>query len=666
MAIHRRNEETGKNENVSGFTHQAETLTGFNNQAFEKEAQTQADKIQAEQSNSLHSIFAQNTSGPFSRQQGTARLVDMFDRASNMLKGLDERQPLQLTAIKADAQSLNLYLSSVVIVGRDRATPDTAYVYCLLLEREDTTEPEVRNNNGFKVVIPVVSGNAWDEQYQKTIARLVAQQTGLTEDGIRFIPPGVVGNNVPLHKENDTKANSTEMINMVYNAVFAINTRLKERTGISNYALSRTSANEVMTVEPKFSRGLVKDLLGREKRSDITLTFSLKQQNQKSQSLNGADMTSQMFGRMDGYIDFINVQSGNTQQNPWDNPNAVVNKKNPLFVITHMFTEQAGTVHAQLTMLMAAATMANRDEWVNSLYTRHQESKKSKEPIDIGEIGGLNIETNLPQYRSPDAQGLNAAFGPIIDTRVEDFDRNKYIQLVQQLCRQDMYVALDAPSVGAESWYTDRFRASAQNTDWGRSKANEIWQAAQDLTGDRFAKAFSNVSRSPSLWLAEPIVLHNGSYVNSQTNERRDIRDIDSLAIANVLGANDPTAPARWDATFEPGADVERALTIRKEMIELVCGGPQNVVYTGYTSRLILNPAVITALLQCATEIGFSMRFVSPFSQVNGAFGSSGFNFQGQGGLNSNNVHNSYNGGNNNNMGNVLNTNNFFGGNSSI
>ena len=206
-----------------------------------------------------------------------------------------------------------------------------------------------------------------------------------------------------------------------------------------------------------------------------------------------------------------------------------------------------------------------------------------------------------------------------------EFDRNNYINLVQRLCRQDMYIAIDAPNVGAESWATDLLRASAMNTEYGRWAQEKIWTALQELTDGRFAVNFQNISRNAQLWLADPIMIHNGYYVNRQSGERRDIRDIDQLAINNFIGSQDPTACARWAATFMPGVDQERALTERKEMIELVCGGSNNVVYTDYSTRLMLNPALVKALLMCAGDASFNLRFVSAYNSGFGNFGNHSF-----------------------------------------
>lgn len=640
---------------LSGFT-SAKVDSGF-----DAEVNRQRQAAESEQSRSLRSIFNQNTAGPLSRQTGTARLIDLFDRTVKVLSTVSDKD-ISLTAYKLDHVTHSVFIPAVMVVGRSSSNPEVAYVYSLLLEREETIDPEVRTQQGgYKTVIPVVSGTAWDPKYVQAVQNAIAGYTGLELKNIVPFSACVVPKDLDLGSGTDMNSQTTGLRNLLYNACYAINTKLQEDRGLGGFVLTSSAANEVMTVEPKFSRSLKKDLSGREKRADVELTFALKQHSNKSTSLNGSDVNTRVFGSMSGYMDFISVVSEG-QTSGWGTANTVVQKFSPLFVITSMFTEEAGSLEAHLTMLMSAATMAAGDEWVNSLYERHQASKRSGESIDIGEIGALNMEVNLMQYRPADAQGINLSFGPIVDTRIADFDRNKYIALLQQLCRQDMYIAIDAPNVGAESWYTDTFRASATNSDIGREMAARIFQALQGLTENRFGTAFQNTTSNTQLWLAEPTVIHNGYYVN-HNGERRDIRDIDTLAIANILGPNDPTASARWAATFMPGVDQERALTERKEMIEQVCGGTHNVVYTGYSTRLLLNPAAIKAMLMCAASIGFNMRFVSTYNTGLSNFANTGYNFGGVAGLSSSNVSSNFRGGNNiGNNGNVLNSNNYFGG----
>ena len=659
MSIDRKNQVTG-----FGPTAAAAPLTGFSSAAPTAEAAFQSttdafrETLKTGADNFVN-IFAQNTSGPLGRQGGTVRLNDLWQRASKVVNEVVSPD-IKLTIVKLDHQEHSLYVPAIILVGRNLNVPDgKVFAYSMLLEQEQTAEPEVRSQNGYKIVIPVVTGTAWDSKYAEAVKNHVANTIGVKPELVIAFSACVVPKDLDFgtNEQNSVNPNLT---NLLANAGFAVNTKLTEERGLPIFRLQGSAPNEVMVVEPKFSRNLKKNLVGREMRADIELTFSLKQQQQKNHSLNGGENASRVFGTMTGYIDFLSVINEN-QPGAWGNQAQVVNKSSPLFVITSMFTAQAGSIHGQLTMLMSAATMAANDEWVNSLYERHLASKRSGEALDIGEVGGLNIETNLPIYRPKDATGLNSAFGPIIDTRVADFDRARYISLVQQLCHQDMFIAIDAPNVGAESWYTDLFRASSMNNEIGRWSTQRIFQALQELTNNSFAVHFQALTRNTQLWISDPVTIHNGYYISRNGNERRDIRDIDQLAINNCLGSTDPLACARWASTFMPGVDQERALTERKEMIEMICGGSNNVVYTGYSTRLFLNPAVIKAMMMCAAEAKFNMRFASAYQTGFGNFNNHAFNFGGASGLNSTNVGSTFRGGfSGGNQGIVMNSSNFF------
>lgn len=659
-----------RNSNDNGFTgaNNGAPLKGFGKtaeEAFNQKVEQKQSTIDQGTTSVLRSIFSQNTSGPISRQSGTVRLNEIMTRASKALKDAESSE-VTLTAHKLDNQVHNVFVPAILIAGRNKTNPDVAYVYTLILEREDVIDPEIRTiDGGFKAVIPVVTGTAWDKRYSDVVKTIIGTAFNMTHENIKILPAAVLAKDVDVVVPTDQFALTAGLSDALFNACFAINTRMQEDKGLTRFVLAKTAENEIMTVEPRFSRSLVKDKVGREKRADIELTFGLKEHSQKSTSLNGGSHNQRKFGTVTGYIDFIPVMVEGQVRTGWGTQVQAMQKFSPLFVVTSMFTEEAGTLHAHLAMLMSIATLANNDEWVYSMYERHQESKRSGEKIDIGEIGALNMEVNLPQYRPQDAQGINTSFGPIVDTRVADLDKAKYIQLVQQLCNQEMFIAIDAPNVGAESWYTDVFRASAVNDELGRSMADRIFRALQDLTQDRFAAAFQSITKNTKLWLTDPINIHNGYYVKhtNKGSERRDIRDVDTLTIANILGPNDPTACARWGATFMPGVTAARALTERKEMLEAVCGGPNNIAYTGYSTRLMLNPAVIKALLMCAADVSFNMRFVSTYSQGVGGFGNHGFNFGGAAGLSSSNVSSTFRGGfNDGTNGNVLNANNSFFG----
>lgn len=659
MAIERKTQVTGfgaaaSTAPLTGFSSTAPTgEDAFNNAtaAFKEDLSKGAGDFV--------NIFAQNTSGPLGRQGGTVRLNDLYERADRVVSKVNSSE-IKLSVIKLDHQEHSLYVPAIVLVGRNLGvTNGKVFAYAMLLEQEQTAEPEVRSQNGYKIIIPVVTGTAWDSKYAEAVKRHVAVTCGVKQEEVVAFSACVVPKDLDFSAPDQNSVNPN-LTNLLANAGFAVNTKLTEERGLPIFRLQGSAPNEVMVVEPKFSRNLKKNLVGREMRADIELTFSLKQQQQKNHSLNGGENASRVFGTMTGYIDFLSVINEN-QPGAWGNQAQVVNKSSPLFVITSMFTAQAGSIHGQLTMLMSAATMAANDEWVNSLYERHLASKRSGEALDIGEVGGLNIEANLPIYRPKEATGMNQAFGPIIDTRVADFDRARYIGLVQQLCHQDMFIAIDAPNVGAESWYTDLFRASSLNNEIGRWSTQRIFQALQELTNNKFAIHFQALTRNTQLWISEPVTIHNGYYISRNGNERRDIRDIDQLAINNCLGATDPLACARWASTFMPGVDQERALTERKEMIEQICGGSNNVVYTGYSTRLFLNPAVIKAMMMCAAEAKFNMRFASAYQTGLGNFNNHAFNFGGASGLNSTNVGSTFRGGfGGGNQGIVMGNSNFF------
>lgn len=659
MAIERKTQVTGfgaaaSTAPLTGFSSTAPTgEDAFNNAtaAFKEDLSKGAGDFV--------NIFAQNTSGPLGRQGGTVRLNDLYERADRVVSKVNSSE-IKLSVIKLDHQEHSLYVPAIVLVGRNLGvTNGKVFAYAMLLEQEQTAEPEVRSQNGYKIIIPVVTGTAWDSKYAEAVKRHVAVTCGVKQEEVVAFSACVVPKDLDFSAPDQNSVNPN-LTNLLANAGFAVNTKLTEERGLPIFRLQGSAPNEVMVVEPKFSRNLKKNLVGREMRADIELTFSLKQQQQKNHSLNGGENASRVFGTMTGYIDFLSVINEN-QPGAWGNQAQVVNKSSPLFVITSMFTAQAGSIHGQLTMLMSAATMAANDEWVNSLYERHLASKRSGEALDIGEVGGLNIEANLPIYRPKEATGMNQAFGPIIDTRVADFDRARYIGLVQQLCHQDMFIAIDAPNVGAESWYTDLFRASSLNNEIGRWSTQRIFQALQELTNNKFAIHFQALTRNTQLWISDPVTIHNGYYISRNGNERRDIRDIDQLAINNCLGATDPLACARWASTFMPGVDQERALTERKEMIEQICGGSNNVVYTGYSTRLFLNPAVIKAMMMCAAEAKFNMRFASAYQTGLGNFNNHAFNFGGASGLNSTNIGSTFRGGfGGGNQGIVMGNSNFF------
>ena len=612
---------------------QANNAGNFQNRdaqnAFEQDAAQMRETASANTGNGLKNIFGMNTS-LISRQTGGARLIKLQEEVNKIIKesGI---QRIKLDAVKIDAEKHNLYVSSLALVAREASSPSQAYVYIYMLDKEVQPAPVTKNQgNGVITVLPVVTGSAYDDTYSDEVCEGVAEQLNLRVEDVKIVSACVILRDFDLENANG-------IMDLVCNGSYAINTLLEEKHGNTHFTLANVAANEILSVDPSYGREQVVDAAGYSRRADIQLFFNVKTQDANVNTLNGKGQ-SRTFGSIGAFMDVIQVAGvgqavqqssgwGQTLQNP---------KFNPLFVVNTMRTDQAGSLAAQLTMLMTIGTMAQGDEWVNSFYERNRLSKRQNDAIDVGEIGALNIAVNLPQYRSEGSNGASAKYGPIINTRNSDVTRESYITLLQSMFNQDMYVALDCPTAGAESWYMDRFRFSSENTDVGRVYAAQIQAAADELTEGRFSRAWNAQGGAQSLWLCDPIMMHNGYYID-HNQKRRDIKDIDTLTIYNLLGKENPADCAEWAASMNPQMNQDVALTVRKKLIENVAGGSNHVVYTGYSARLMLNPLVISVLLQCAASMNFRIRFSSSYQQnVNGF--NTALNLSGGAGLNSQNI----------------------------
>lgn len=256
------------------------------------------------------------------------------------------------------------------------------------------------------------------------------------------------------------------------------------------------------------------------------------------------------------------------------------------FVATAMENEDHTTTAGQLLALVTAQAFLDDYTWLNYFRPRHL----GKEEKDYRDFGALNIEANI----FDDEGGL----GNPIDTSSSSFTDAKLFDAASRMFYKQTSLALDVSDAGADTWMNEVFAAAA-NKNLNAQAA--ILSAASRLTNRAINQFYPNPD-SPVVIRNERVLL---GYWKNEKGERRDIREVDLVWIANRFGKKGIKEIREWSQTYNPNWDEARSLAIRRDILRQLLPG---VVFIGEGQRVTFTAKFIRALSQALAVQGFVAR----------------------------------------------------------
>lgn len=319
-------------------------------------------------------------------------------------------------------------------------------------------------------------------------------------------------------------------------------------------------------------------------RTNLSITTRAALNNSNNQSLHEQQLD---LTRADGYIDLIYVkpQQQVGPYNPYQQP--VTQHYYPRFVLTNLDSQvDAVTLELQL-LALASSTLASRQmAWSGVFLPRFNVMGP-----DLRDIGAIGYEVNL----TPNPEALPDR----IPTKSESFGRRELYQLIGAAVNDKVVYSLDVEETGPQAWINQTFIAAAN----GIATAYEaIIQAANNLTNGRFAQIWA-----PGTPIAQDDNnrIHLGYYVDG-AGKRCDVRDLDYLAMLNLLGEKDLPKFHEWTETFEnTQIPLEIRLQTRAQIIKALV---PDVKIKGFARRITFTADFIAALEQAIQSAGLVIR----------------------------------------------------------
>ncbi len=316
---------------------------------------------------------------------------------------------------------------------------------------------------------------------------------------------------------------------------------------------------------------------------------------------------STYLAEVNGFMDVMYV--GGNDVNPYlPNQSIKVDNYAARFVITDIDRLPGYTIGSMLLAISTVSILATENYWM--LAFRPQSS--SRDQLDITDIGALGYEIDFT--RNPETAHKK------IDTKSEGFNSQMLASYLSSILKPGLIVSLDVPDAAPQTWYTRIFAAAERNVV---NAVRRIIDSATYLTDGNFPanydvnNIFADVGNR----------IHMGYYYNKD-GQKRDIREIDYLAVANFYGENDRQKIVDWSDTFtRHNIPIEIRLAERKKMIQAMTDN--HVEFTGYATRVTFSSHFLDELVKSIKNAGLTANMVPPLSTENFNAVRTGINYAG-------------------------------------
>ncbi|MDD2879628.1 MAG: hypothetical protein PHQ58_04260 [Rhodoferax sp.] len=559
--------------------------------AFQQAQQAQQNRQAQDQQPQSWGFFSKGNLGGISRNPTSEVLLKAMNVLQTTYKEkVTIERPYEAVVLPVDnSKEARLTLSGIVVCVRipDNKNLGVSYHTLLLEGSSEPLQPRVLNWNNQTVVEDRTAADVNNATYAEAVHGIV--QRAFPGMVCRPTSAQVVHRKFNFEDEEAVR-------NLAINAVFPCISDLEVNfPNFRDINLVRWNRDSSLQLQINFNEPDRLDYASLPVRNNIAITLTAVDNSKPQQgALENNQGKSMKISQLGGFIDLIWAPEGQTNQYgvQQKGPRYLYS---PRFVMTNLENVMRMTPASQLLALQTAMVLRETaTSWYPYCDPRPQVA--GARGVDTRNIGALNIEANV--FEDP------SGYGEKIDTKLATFTSFEQGKLLSATIRPVMYFSLDVSECGSDTWYNEVFSAAAAGSVAAQAA---ILEAANELTGGHFMNIYKS-NESPVTVNDDRIHL---GYYSGADGARHDIRDIDYLAVLNLLGETDHDAARAWSDTFAQTAyPLSKRLQERKKMIiEMVRG---DVIFTGFARRVTLTYKFLEALDMGCREAGLVTRTTSP------------------------------------------------------
>lgn len=556
----------------------------------------QQQQQQARQGNEGRFTFNSGASDIFgteavSRGDGSEYFSKMAEALTDKYKTTNPKYTVDLIRM-SNADHQDLRYSAIVVAITNKEFPGLVAYHTLILEATNDPVPSVSEN----------INNMQIEVFRPTAAAYDAKLIQMTFDTVSAKYPGmdILSVDATVIPSRVDPADKAAIDKIATNASSACTTeiRLRATTGadLNMGDLDRTGS--VLENRLTFGDNQITNAVGRQARADVTINVVSKRIGQGVNNHNIVNNGAQeaTVCTVGAYVDLIKApQQRQVLTNGWGQHQQMPNQPYLANIIMTSLASNIGRTPGMVWFAIASIFgLTDGATWLHCF----KATTRSKTGKDLRDIGYLQIEANLAN----DPLG----WGQRLETKGDDFTPEKFASYLRDLVRPQPVISIDCPDFEPESWYMAPFVAAAAGS---QVALNIIYDAADQLTNGHFSKYFP---RGEGMFVDTNNRILLGEFTDN-AGKVRDLRYIDRIAIANLVGENNPKLIRDYSDTFlRQEFPLNQRLHARSNLQRIFT--QDTVVFNGMATRLTFSGAVLEALALAFRDLALPMRTVNPLS----------------------------------------------------
>lgn len=546
---------------------------------------------------------------PIMAKNGSKHLNDFLKTFGELER--DETTWKVGTVVLDNTKEVGWRFSTVAVTVHSTHNPDVMAVYPVQLEHTiSRPQEDVTVKNGdLEFRLPAVPSMAMDNDWREAIIDLVTSKyPNVSADAITLVQGMSVPKNLDL--------TDIEVVgNIVANAVGACVTLLVETiNGFGDVNLTQLDPNVIPTVRLETTTFSDRtDLLGRPVREDFRMTFSGRsvetaQQSRDPFRQNDAAAQETAWGDLALFMEPMYSPQPTSMLSSTEPRTRVLAIR---AVITDMRQYRMSSAASNLMMLLPTMCLADRNIWMSLMYQRMKDfyNKYPDAEPNPTDLGMLNYITRAFGGSNPSDPVAPAA---LVDSTN---DPSAFIDFMNASFKEDIYVAIDVPAAGANSWFLSLFTSMA-NGDV--DAMHEFCRAADVLTGGLFTQNYfggdtSNLKVS-DFFAETNSTLYAGQYTARTPDgevQMVDERTIDYTALQAKLGRTNPAVMQKWSQSWlvKDVPDAAHRLSMRDEVESAYAG---KLEHYDFFERHTFMSEMLSALWNSAVQAGLQpeLRYI--------------------------------------------------------
>lgn len=571
MAIHDENEKQPSNTQQSGAEQQRTAQNPYANQQTAGGGAPQGGRMGM---GSLNQHLRRSGSYDRSESRSSEALRGLQENRRVLLESQALQDDFELVRFDRDANRVGL---PAILVTKALKVKGQVYtvVRTLLLEAEGIRlQPRIEQNGVQRIEIPTRAQDVFNDVYWSRIADFLRRSKGNQDMTVVDAGPLVVPVDFDFKDDMDVSRILISSVNRCDDIIARV-------MGEEPFAIEHFKRNEErLTARIDFTGEQVHNVVGHPVRSDVVVTMNRAVANVSQEEDFYERETS--FNSVAGFVNLEYAPAPQQQQVAWGQQQPETQLFTPSFVITDV--SQADWIQAQTPELYLLAISNAYRVTAGTAWVRSFLPQVGKEGVDTRDIGALGYMTQAGQK---------------IETKSDSFTDEDFVKLMTALVRPNPSFLMDVDPVGDHAAIENYFVDAAFEGPNQQKAVQKLVQAADNLTGGRFSSHFN--ARENALVIPYGQEVHTGYYIG-EDGEKRDIRDLDVLAMLNLTKGN-VSDFMEWyrtlcDNTMPPGVRLQQRERYERQFLD------KGLKITGRAIRLLLTPAFIEALDLATREAG--------------------------------------------------------------